>query len=312
MIRLPGQFPTLAAGLDASGLIMVKVSSKQGKQIDARIFFKSFPEGYYEPEFTRRNLADKEIFQDSIRTGLAALKTEKTKRISIILPDSVSRVFLLDFEDIPSKRSDLESLLRHKVKKILPFDSEMAALSYRLSYKEDDLYSFLAGFMYRPVAIQFEDYLQEIGIHCGLIDTRGNSLINLFNFLEAEKRDRFYIFIDSDYMTLAAEKDSEIFLYRGKSLASSKRKDFIQREILQSIMFLFDRFGEESSPEAILLSNRSGIQIDRVKIGKKETIIPTADYFDKDIRISFADGSSKEIDKELILPVIGAAVRSME
>lgn len=312
MIRFPGKYPALAAGFDVSGLIMAKVSAKEGNKIDAKVYFKPFPDGYYEPEFTKRNLADKEIFQDTIRSGLAAFKIEKAKRLSIILPDSVSRVFLLDFEDIPSKSADLEALLRHKVKKILPFDSDSTSISYRLSYKKEEMYAFLAGFMYRPVVTQIEDYLQEIGIHCGLIDTRGNSLINIFNLLEPDKRDMFYIFIDADYMTLAAEKDKEIYLYRGKSLASSKRKDFIQREIMQSFMFLLDRFGDESSPEAVLLANRSGAPIDRIRIANKEVLIPSAGCFDNNIRISFAEGSSKDIDRQLILPVIGAAARSME
>lgn len=313
MIRLPRQFPLIAAGMDQTGLVLAKILSGQNKKIEAEVFFKPLPDGYYEPEFTRRNLADKNPFQETVAAGLRALKTDKTKRISLVLPDSVSRVFLLDFEDIPSKSSDLESLLKHKVKKILPFDPDSAALSYRIAYKKTDMYAFLSGFMYRPVISQFEEYFEEIGINCGLIDTRGNCLIGLYNMLHPSgESNRLYVFIDSDYMTLVAENDGEISLYRGKSLASSKRKDFIQREILQSIVFLMDKTGAGSAPETILLSNRSGVELSKFKIGNKESDLKCITDFNNDIRISFAAGSDKGIDKDLIFPVIGAAARSME
>jgi type IV pilus assembly protein PilM len=313
MFRLKKQYPELAAGLDRTGLVMVKISARQGDTIDAKVFFEPFPAGYFEPEFTRRNLEDKDTFQKAVRKGLSALKTEKVKRISLVLPDSVSRIFLLDFEDIPSKRSDLDSLLRHKVKKILPFDTDFAALSYRLAYKKDEKYSFLAGFMYKPAAAQYEDYLQEIGLQCGLIDTRSNNLINLYNLLSpGEMQDCLYLILDSDYLTLVAEKEQDIYLYRGKPLTSSKRKDFIQREILQSIMFLFDRLGESVIPNAVLLSNRSGVVIDKIVIEKGNIYLSPANRFRDDIHISFVNNRGKEPDKDLILPVIGAAARSME
>jgi hypothetical protein len=313
MFRLKKQYPELAAGLDRTGLVMVKITARQGNKIDAKVFFEPFPEGYFEPEFTRRNLEDKDTLQKAVRKGLSALKAEKAKRISLVLPDSVSRVFLLDFEDIPSKRSDLDSLLRHKVKKILPFDTDSAALSYRLAYKKDEKYSFLAGFMYKPAAAQYEDYLQEIGLQCGLIDTRSNNLINLYNLLSpGEMQDCLYLILDSDYLTLVAEKEQDIYLYRGKPLTSSKRKDFIQREILQSIMFLFDRLGESVMPNAVLLSNRSGVVVDKIAIEKGDIYLSPANRFRDDIRITFVNGRGKEPDKDLILPVIGAAARSME
>jgi type IV pilus assembly protein PilM len=313
MFRLKKQYPALAAGLDRTGLVMAMISARQGNAIDAKVFFEPFPEEYFEPEFTRRTLPDKDTFQKAVRKGLAALNTEKSKRISLVLPDSVSRVFLLDFEDIPSKHSDLESLLRHKVKKILPFDIDFAALSYRLANKKDDKYSFLAGFMYKPAATQYEDYLQEIGLHCGLIDTRGNNLINLYNHLNPEEgQDCIYLVLDSDYLILVAEKDQDIYLYRGKPLSSSKRKDFIQREILQSIMFLFDKLDESVIPKTVLLSNRSGVVIDKIAIEKGNIYLTPAGCFDDDIRISFVNGAGKGIDRELILPVIGAAARSLE
>src|SRR4029077_357329 len=47
-----------------------------------------------------------------------------------VLPDAAVRVMLLDFETLPAKRQEAESVVRFRLKKSLPFDVEKARVSY--------------------------------------------------------------------------------------------------------------------------------------------------------------------------------------
>ncbi|MHB8303390.1 MAG: hypothetical protein ACYDC6_11215 [Acidobacteriaceae bacterium] len=88
--------------------------------------------------------------QDSINAGLAvpvfsnpdavltALKSAldavdlRARDWTLVLPDACSRVLLLDFDTLPAKPSEVLPLVRFRLRRLVPFDVDAAAVSYQL------------------------------------------------------------------------------------------------------------------------------------------------------------------------------------
>ena len=49
-----------------------------------------------------------------------------------MVPDSTVRVLLLDFDSLPSKAAEALPVVRFRLKKLLPFDADDAAVSYQI------------------------------------------------------------------------------------------------------------------------------------------------------------------------------------
>ncbi len=55
--------------------------------------------------------------------------------MTVVLPDSVVRVFVLDFDSLPSKAAEVFPVLRFRLRKMVPFDVEHAGVSYQVLRK---------------------------------------------------------------------------------------------------------------------------------------------------------------------------------
>ncbi len=55
----------------------------------------------------------------------------RSRDIVAVLPDAAVRVVLLDFETLPDKHDEAESVIRFRLRKSLPFDVDKAKVSYQ-------------------------------------------------------------------------------------------------------------------------------------------------------------------------------------
>src|SRR6185312_1945701 len=81
------------------------------------------------PNLTAANLGDFAAVRNAVETAMAGV-AERSRDVIAIVPDSAVRVTLLDFDALPEKRQEAESMVRFRLKKSLPFDVEQAAVSY--------------------------------------------------------------------------------------------------------------------------------------------------------------------------------------
>ncbi len=77
------------------------------------------------------------IFRDRAAV-LAALKSAldlvspNGRDWTLILPDACTRVVLLDFDTLPAKAQEILPLVRFRLRRMIPFDAEAAAVSFQL------------------------------------------------------------------------------------------------------------------------------------------------------------------------------------
>jgi hypothetical protein len=135
---------------------------------------KSFDsKGCIRPLLTDVNITDPELFKKAIKTIVG----NKRCCASISIPDASVKTALLELESIPSKKSELEKLIKWKMEKSLPFTMDDAHISYQVLNKKNVLVSVIR----KGILYQYEGLLREAGVEPILIDTASSHIFNLFH-----------------------------------------------------------------------------------------------------------------------------------
>ena len=92
--------------------------------------FAALPGGALVPGIAEPNLRMAEVVAEALRTALDAA-SPPSHSVTLIVPDNSARVFMLDFDSLPDKAADVLPVLRFRLRKMVPFDVEHAAISYQ-------------------------------------------------------------------------------------------------------------------------------------------------------------------------------------
>ena len=85
--------------------------------------------GALTPSLTSHNVVDRAAVAQALRTACERAG-HKPKRAALIIPDLAARVSLVRFDQVPSRRDDLDQLIRWQMKKSLPFPVEEASITH--------------------------------------------------------------------------------------------------------------------------------------------------------------------------------------
>ena len=80
----------------------------------------------------------------SVLDAVAERAGGRSRDVTLVVPDAAVRVLLLEFDQLPSKMSDALPVVRFRLKKLLPFDADDAAVSYQVMSSAKDLVRVLA------------------------------------------------------------------------------------------------------------------------------------------------------------------------
>ena len=82
------------------------------------------------PDLTENNLRQRNSVVSALREALGNVGG-RSRDVVAVLPDAAVRVVLLDFETLPAKPQEAESVVRFRLRKSLPFDVDKAKVSYQ-------------------------------------------------------------------------------------------------------------------------------------------------------------------------------------
>jgi type IV pilus assembly protein PilM len=104
----------------------------------------------------------------AVRNALDAVSL-KTRDVTLVVPDSAVRVLLLDFDELPAKAAEALPVVRFRLKKLLPFDADDAAVSYQVMATSRGVVQVIAVAMPREVLADYESVVREAGFEPGAI-----------------------------------------------------------------------------------------------------------------------------------------------
>ena len=163
----PGLRPKLACEIRAEGVIAARGSSHRhgGETVMA---FAPLAGGALAPGLKVPNVADRGAVTAALESALGEVNA-KTRDLTLVIPDAAARVLLLDFDTLPAKRSDAMPVVRFRLRKMVPFDVESAAVSYQVMGEQAGQLSVLVTVMPGEVLAEYEGLVRNAGYTPGVV-----------------------------------------------------------------------------------------------------------------------------------------------
>jgi type IV pilus assembly protein PilM len=241
-----GARPRLACEITAHNIVAARSADKaRGLEM---VTTRQLPEGAVVPSLTGTNIQDADALRNAISNAFSVIGGG-SKDVIAVLPDAAIRVLLLDFDSLPTKAQEQESVVRFRLKKSLPFDVEQAALSYDMR-RTNGSTQVVVAVSPREVVAEYERAFRDAGYSPGVVLPSSMAALGL---LEGE-RPTLLLKVAPLNITVAAVLGQELRLIRtldnphGEKVAATE----LAETVLPSIVFFEDTFG--SRIEQIYLS----------------------------------------------------------
>ena len=130
--------------------------------------FAPLPPGALTPGIAETNIRTPDTVGAAIRAALDQV-SPRTRAVTLVLPDTAVRVFVLDFDSLPSKAAEAAPVIRFRLRKMVPFDVEHAAMSYQVLAQDTNAVRVLTTLMPGPILAEYESVVRAAGYEPGAV-----------------------------------------------------------------------------------------------------------------------------------------------
>lgn len=226
--------PRLACEIAPDG-ILAAGSSGMDSPLDATAFvpLRGGPAaGLASPVFS-----DRAAVASALKSALNSISSGG-RDWTLILPDACTRVMLLDFDTLPAKAQEILPLVRFRLRRIIPFDADTAAVSFQLvnpagaSAKSGPV-QVIAAAMPAEVRDEFESLMRESERDPGTL------LPATLAALAAvpETGSHLLVHTGQDSITTAITRNGELLLYRRTELAEADPWEMAQSVLVAAAYY---------------------------------------------------------------------------
>jgi type IV pilus assembly protein PilM len=231
--------PTAALEITAARVTAVSVADQKGSPIISAYASETLPPGAVEPTLNAPNVHDSSGLAAAIRSALSNLG--RSRRVALVLPDSVAKVSLIRFEKIPPKLSDLEQLIRWQMRKAAPFRIEDAQIAWQPGIAiPGGGREYLVTVARRDIVLSYERACEAAGTHAGIVDLASFNHVNASLASGRTSGDWLLVHVAADYTTLAVVRGDDVVSFRNRSGAG--QEDLVEL-VHQTAMYHEDRLG---------------------------------------------------------------------
>jgi type IV pilus assembly protein PilM len=236
---------TLACEITPSRVIAARGSSSHHGVESASA--RALAPGAIVPGLTGENVAKPEELRAAIEEVLSVVGSH-SKDVIVVVPDSVVRVVLLEFDTLPEKPEEADGVIRFRLKKSLPFDVEKALLSYDVRRTTGGI-KVVAAVAQQAVVEQYEAAFRAAGYEPGVVIP---SSLAALGAVDAD-RPTLVLKVDAQTTTVTIVDQDQLLLFRtlegGAKAVTGER---IAEDVYPSLVFLQDNYG--LSVERVLLA----------------------------------------------------------
>jgi type IV pilus assembly protein PilM len=239
---LASEPPTTAVEVGPDGVTAVTVVSTADGAAVSGFATAPLAPGVVTPALNATNVADRDALAAAVRSAVDAL-TPRPRRVALVLPDTVGKVSIVRFDQVPARAADLEQLIRWQVKKAAPYRVEDAQLSWIPGVAvPGGGQEFVVTTARRDVIAEYERACDAAGLHAGLVDLATFNLINtaIATAPAGAAGDWLLVHVAHDYVTLAVLRGADLVFFRNRAGADS---DELVELVHQTTMYHEDRLG---------------------------------------------------------------------
>ena len=232
--------PPLEAALEISpaAVSVAVLGGRSGNPVVQGYAVEPLPAGAVTPSLTSTNISDRDAVGRAVTAACQSLGL-KPKRIALVIPDVAAKVSLVKFEQTPSRREDLNQLIRWQVKKSTPFPVDDACLSYTPGARSANGSEFVVVIARREIVREYETVCEQVGIEAGLIDISTFGVINLFLSSNlGTAGDWLVVHMRPEYTSIAILRRDDLLFFRNRAEGDVEALEDV---VHQTAMYYQDR-----------------------------------------------------------------------
>lgn len=163
-----GTRPRLAIEIRSEGIVAARAEDAMG--VLTAIAERPLPEGAFTASLHAGSFRADELVS-VVRESLDAIaqRGERTRDVTLVVPDAATRVLLLEFDELPGKATEVLPVVRFRLKKLVPFDPDHAMVSYQTMPSEGRIVRLLVVAMPSEVLAEYEGLIAAAGYITGAI-----------------------------------------------------------------------------------------------------------------------------------------------
>jgi len=177
----PGGRPPAAVELSPEGVLAAALPGSG----DAPVYsFVPLPPGALIPGIGEPNIRAVEVVSDAIRSALGYV-SPRTRAVTLVLPDTAVRVFMLDFDSLPARAYEAIPVLRFRLRKMVPFDVEHAGVSYQVLAQNKTECKVLTAVLPGLILAEYEAAVRAAGYEPGAVLPSSLAALEAIDSMEA-------------------------------------------------------------------------------------------------------------------------------
>jgi Tfp pilus assembly PilM family ATPase len=233
--------PTTAIEIASRRVTVAEIGRSSGVPAVLAFATEPLPEGAVVPGLTGTNIPSTGMVSGALRVALARAGLLSRRRAALLVPDSVARVSMLNFDQIPARASDLDQLLRWQLRKATPFPIDEAQVGSFVAHKDGPSTALAGVVARRDVIAQYEAVTDALSIHAGLVDLSSFNVINaVLASGSAPAGDWLLVSLAPEATTLAIMRGQNLMFYRHRLTVDEEPLSTL---VHQTAMYHEDRLG---------------------------------------------------------------------
>ena len=198
------------------------------------------PSGAVVPSLTTVNMPDRDVVVRALRAACDSVGV-RPRRVALVVPDLVGKVSLVRFDQTPTRRDDLDQLIRWQMRKSTPFTIEDACVTYSPGTRGTEGNEFVVVAARREIIREYENVCEEAGIEAGLVDLATFGVVNLFLSSEpAPNGDWLVVHMRPEYTSIVILRREDLIFFRNRAEGD---EEALQDVVHQTAMYYQDRLG---------------------------------------------------------------------
>jgi Tfp pilus assembly PilM family ATPase len=243
--------PSVCVELAARRVTVVAVSGRGQPAVVTGHATEPLPEGALVPALNAANVRDRVAVAAALRRAFDRAGV-RPRRVGVVLPDTVGKVSLVRFDQVPGRAADLERLIEWQIRKAAPFRLEEAQVAHTPGARIGESgREFIVTLARRDVVEEYERACADAGAHAGLVDLASFNLVNavLASSPGGITGDWLLVHWTPDYSTLALMRGADLIFFRSRP---NEGEEGLADLVHQTAMYHEDRLGGGGIPRVIL------------------------------------------------------------
>ena len=229
--------PEAAIEIAPDGVSLAVLGSRGAEAIVHAYGAADLPPGAVTPALVGHNVVDRAAVVQALRTACERAG-HRPRRAALVIPDVAARVSLVRFDQIPTRRDDLDQLIRWQMKKSLPFPVEEASIAHSPGARIESGGEFIVVAAKRDVVADYEAVCDEAGIHAGLVDIASLCIANLYLASGPPAGDWLIVHIRPEYTSIAIMRGNDLIFFRNRAEGDAEP---LGEVVHQTAMYYQDR-----------------------------------------------------------------------